>query len=157
MCPEPPFPKYPQDPWDDAMFFIDNLGDLFDMHRPCGRSETSFLSGRGFHPSADVFETPDGLTITIEVPGMARDQIDITIEGNRLTVSGGRDFERESPDEETIRLERGFGSFRRTFEIFAGVDPESVTAKLDLGVLTIMVPGRRQRQVAEVETFGTFE
>jgi HSP20 family molecular chaperone IbpA len=157
MCPEPPNPKNPPDPWDDSIFFGDSLGDLFEAHRPWGRSEISFLAGRSFRPASDVFESPDGLVITLEVPGIPREKIDLKVEGNLLTISGSRDFERENPDDESVRLERGFGSFRRVFEIPIGTNPESITAVLDLGVLTITVPGHRERMIIEVETYGRFE
>ena len=95
--------------------------------------------------------------ITLEVPGIARDQIDISVEGNRLSISGSRDFVRDDPDEEFVRLERGFGSFKRVFEIPSGIDTQSVTATLDLGVLTILVPRQSGRREIPVESGGGFE
>ena len=157
MCALPPDPKDPRDPFGESMFFSDDLGDLFETHRPYGRSETGFLAGRSFHPAADIFESPLGLVITLEVPGMEREQIDIAVEGRRLTISGSRDFVREHPDEEYVRLERGFGSFRRVFEIPQDIDPQSVTAKLDLGVLTILIAKSGEPRSIPVETQGAFE
>ena len=150
--PDKPRPKPPSDPFGERMFFADELGELFDGHKPYGRSETGFLAGRSFKPAADIHETSDGLVICLEVPGMERDEIDLEITGNVLKVSGSRNFMREHPDEEYIRLERGFGSFERIFEIPGDTDPAKVTAHLERGVLAINVPRRVERRNIPVET-----
>jgi HSP20 family protein len=134
------------------MFFSDDLEDLFETHRPYGRSETGFLAGRSFRPAADVYESPEGLVISLDVPGLERDQVALKLEGRRMTVSGSREFQREHPDEEFVRLERGFGSFRRVFEIPSDVDADGISAKLDNGVLTITVPRRTEHRTIPVES-----
>jgi HSP20 family molecular chaperone IbpA len=145
MTPKNPSQKDPPDPFDNRMFFLEELGELFETHRPYGRSETGFLAGRSFRPAANIYETPDGITIAVDLPGIDRDDIDLKIDEGRLIVSGKRDFKRDDPDEEFVRLERGFGSFRRIFEIPGEVDRDRITARLEQGVLTITVPRLRQR------------
>jgi len=152
MATRDPDPKDPPDPFDERAFFAEELGDLFEAHRPYGRSETGFLAGRSFRPAANIHETADGLTITLDVPGIERDDVDLKIEGRRLIVSGARDFVRDHPDEEFVRLERGFGSFRRIFEIPGDLDHDRVSAVLDRGVLIITVPCRRRRREIIVGT-----
>jgi len=125
---------------------------MFETHRPYGRSETGFLAGRSFRPAANIYETSSGITITLDVPGISREDIDLKIEGNRLTVSGKRDFIRDHADEEFVRLERGFGSFKRIFEIPGDVDHDRVTAKLEQGVLMVDVPRRESRREIRVES-----
>ncbi len=142
MSAQTPDRKDPPDPFDDPLFPCEDIEDMFETHRPFGRSETGFLAGRSFHPTANIYESPDGLIITLEIPGIDRKDVDLKIEGNRLMVSGSRHFVRDHPDEKCIRIERGFGSFRRVFEIPADTDPDRITAKLDLGVLTIEIPMR---------------
>jgi HSP20 family protein len=148
MNPQNPGHKDPPDPFDEPMFLIEELDDMFESHRPFGRSEVGFLAGRNFRPAANVHETEDGLVITMDVPGLEQDDVDIKIEGRTLFIFGKRDFVRNKPDEEFVRLERGFGSFRRAFEVPADVDQDNVAAKLDQGVLTIVVPLKRgQRRI----------
>jgi HSP20 family protein len=151
MCASPSDPKKPRGPFDVPVFLTDELGDLFEAHRPYGRSETGFLTGRSFHPAADVYETAEALMIVLEVPGMERDQIDIRLEGGRLVVAGSRGFVKSRADEEFVRLERGFGSFARAFEVPQDADTDAITAKLDLGVLTITIPRRNQSLTIQVE------
>ena len=140
MCPKPPDPKNPRDPLGNPFFSRDDLEDLFEGHFPYGRSETGFVAGRGFRPHTDLYEVEDGLVIEMDIPGVNREQVDIKVDGNRLIVYGSRDFVRERPGEEIIRLERGFGSFRRIFEIPADSDENNITARLESGVLVIKVP-----------------
>ncbi|HDS29864.1 MAG TPA: Hsp20/alpha crystallin family protein, partial [Firmicutes bacterium] len=83
--------------------------------------------------------------------GMERDQIDLKLEGRRLTVSGSRNFVKEHPDEAFVRLERGFGSFVRAFEIPPDADTDSISARLDLGILTITIPRAKQEITIPVE------
>jgi HSP20 family molecular chaperone IbpA len=141
--------KDPPNPFDEQSFFLEELGELFETHRPYGRSETGFLAGRSFRPAANIHESPDGIVITLDVPGIEREAIDLTVDGNRLIISGRRDFVRDDPHEEFIRLERGFGSFRRIFEIPGEIDHDSISAKLDKGVLRITVPhGHHKKEIA---------
>ncbi len=157
MCASKSDPKNPPKPHTDSTFLTDNLGDLFETHRRGGRSETGFLAGRGFNPAADIYESEDALNITLDVPGMVRDQIDLKIEGQRLTVSGSREFVRTHADEESVRLERGFGNFRRAFELPQDIDSEGVTARLEQGVLTVRIPRRSAGFTIEVEQAGADE
>jgi len=152
MPAKPPDPRDPKDTFDEPMFMPDGFDDLFETHRPYGRSETGFLAGRSFKPSANIYETSDGLVITLDVPGIERKHIDIKIEGRRLMVTGARNFTRDHPDEEFVRIERGFGSFKRVFEVFSDVDHDEVKARLDNGVLTITVPRRCDLREIPVES-----
>ena len=133
-------PFDPDDPFDDELYFVSDFRNLFGTPSSLRRVRNRIHGRTKFPSSRQHLESPDGLVISLEVPGIARNQIDLTVERNRLTISGSRDFIRESSDEEFVRLERGFGSFKRVFEIPSGIEPNSVTASLDLGVLTIRIP-----------------
>ena len=140
MADKPKNPKHSIDPFGDKMFFSDDLGDIFDSHHPYGRPETGFLAGRSFNPAVDIHECADGLLISLEVPGMRREEINLELNENVLTVTGSRNFKKDHEQEEHIRLERGFGSFRRMFEVPGDINPSAVSAKLENGVLMITVP-----------------
>jgi len=137
------------------MFLPEGMDELFEAHRPYGRSETGFTAGRSIRPAANVYESPDGLVITLEVPGIDREGVELRLEGPRLIVSGRREFTREHSDEEFVRIERGFGSFKRAFEVPADADPEGISAKLERGVLTISVPCCRAVRKIQVESEET--
>lgn len=93
----------------------------------------------GWTPAVDILETADHYIVTAEVPGMSRDDLDIRVHDGRLTISGER-RERILQCEQFHRVERGHGSFSRTFHLPVPVDGERVTADLRDGVLTVTCP-----------------
>jgi HSP20 family protein len=93
----------------------------------------------GWTPAVDILETSEQYLVTAEVPGISRDDLDIRVHDGRLTISGVR-RERTQSCEQYHRVERGHGSFSRTFHLPVPVDGEQVTADLRDGVLTVTCP-----------------
>jgi HSP20 family protein len=92
-------------------------------------------------PAIDVYETDGAFIVTAEVPGLTREQVDLVFEATRLTLHGHRSDRATAGDVVRFhQVERGHGSFSRTFEFAAGIDVERVTADLADGVLTITLP-----------------
>ena len=92
-------------------------------------------------PSIDVYETPETYVITVEVPGLAREQIELAVEDMRLTVRGRRLETPQSGEPVHFHLiERGHGAFARSFEFPQKVAVDEVKADLAQGVLTITLP-----------------
>lgn len=93
----------------------------------------------GWMPPVDLHETPDEYVITAEVPGLAREDVEIQVNEGQLTLSGTR-RERTSACEQYHRIERGHGAFTRTFHLPLPVDAARVTADLRDGILTVSCP-----------------
>ena len=93
----------------------------------------------GWTPAVDILETTDQYIVVAEVPGMSRDELDISVHEGRLTIAGER-RERTPQCEQYHRVERGHGSFSRTFHLPVAVDGDRVTADLRNGVLTVTCP-----------------
>ena len=92
-------------------------------------------------PPIDVYETDDRYVITAEVPGISREQVDLAVQDNRLTIRGSRSGEvPESRTRHYHQVERGHGSFVRTFEFADAVNEAGITADLRNGVLTVTLP-----------------
>jgi HSP20 family protein len=103
-------------------------------------------------PPIDVYETDGTYVITAEVPGLAREQVDVAVEDSRLTIQGRREAHPRTADAVHFhQVERGHGSFRRTFEFTEKIDAEQVTADLTDGVLTISVPKLAQPPARRIE------
>ncbi len=115
--------------------FEDAFGDLFS---PVVRGEE--VSNRNWLPAVDVAETPDALTLYAELPGLAREDVDITIENNLLTVRGERRFEKDIKEENFHRVERAYGTFSRSFTLPSNVKSDGVEATFKDGVLSIRIP-----------------
>ncbi len=93
----------------------------------------------GWSPPVDLHETEEHYILTAEVPGLERDDLSIQMHDGRLTLAGVRP-EEASPCEQFHRVERGRGSFSRTFQLPVAVDAERITADLRDGVLTVTCP-----------------
>lgn len=108
-------------------------------------------STRTWMPAVDIRETPEALVVYAEVPGLSKEDIQITLENNLLTLSGERRFEKDTKQEDWHRIERSYGTFSRSFSLPANVAVEKVDATFKDGVLTIMIPkaeSARPRKIA---------
>jgi len=114
----------------------DPLRDLLAIQQRLDR----FAPGpAGWNPPVDLHETPDNYVVTAELPGLSREDVEIHLHDGRLTLSGSR-RERGDPCEQYHRVERGHGSFRRTFQLPIPVDADHIVADLRDGVLTVICP-----------------
>ncbi len=104
-----------------------------------------------FAPAFEIKETKEGYTFKADVPGVLDRDIDVTRTGNRLTVSGKRESEREDKGETYYAMERSYGSFTRTFTLPDGTDGEHIRADLKDGVLTVVVPKLPEAQPQKIE------
>jgi len=93
-----------------------------------------------FNPAFEVKENKDSFLFKADVPGMKEPDIEVKLVGDRLTISGKREAEREDKDETFYTYERSYGSFMRTFTLPAGIDADHVHAELKDGVLCVVVP-----------------
>ena len=101
-------------------------------------------------PHFEVRENGNAIKILADVPGIRREDLDVSLHGNRLVVSGRREAEERHKDENIHAWERQYGEFTRTFTLPDNVDPDHVTSELRDGVLTIVLPiraGSRSRKI----------
>ena len=96
-------------------------------------------------PPVDIYET-DGhdLVVKAELPDMAREDIEVTVEQNTLILRGTRKLPEGIKDEQVRRIERSYGEFNRAFTLPNTVDPTKVSAEYKNGVLTVKLPYREE-------------
>jgi HSP20 family protein len=116
-------------------------GAFNDMLRPF---EAEGVSDRAWAPAVDIRETDDDVTLLVDLPGMKKEDVDVTLENNVLTVSGERKFDREESNDNYHRIERSYGSFTRSFTLNQNVHTDKVDANFKDGVLTISLPKEEQ-------------
>ncbi len=104
-----------------------------------------------FAPALDVEETEDGFTLVIELPGVAAEDVDITLEENVLTISGERSFYADKEPEGFRRVERSFGRFHRAVRLPDRVAADKVEANYTDGLLTITVPKAEEAKPRRIE------
>ncbi|HHY94927.1 MAG TPA: Hsp20/alpha crystallin family protein [Firmicutes bacterium] len=93
-----------------------------------------------WEPSVDVYETDRDVVVTAEVPGMRPEDLNVNVRHNVLTIAGRTSEERDEETASYHRRERRWGSFHRSFELPAEVDPERTTAEYRRGVLEVHLP-----------------
>lgn len=104
-----------------------------------------------FAPPLDVEETEDGFTLVVELPGVAAEDVDITLEENVLTISGERTFYADKDADGFRRVERSFGRFHRAVRLPDRVDADRVEAGYRDGLLTISVPKAEEAKPRRIE------
>jgi HSP20 family protein len=127
-------------------------------HEPFSRLLNNFfndlqgeeVSNRGWMPPVDIQETEDAYQLHAELPGLTRDDINITLENNVLRLSGERKFEKEAKKDSYHRIERTYGAFTRAFTLPHQVEAEGVQATFENGVLTITVPKAEQAKPRKI-------
>lgn len=122
------------DPFRDLSVLQDRINRMFN-EQTRATEETS----RTWAPVVDILETEGDLVVRAEIPGMSRDDIEIEITSESLTIKGERKFDEESKDK-FLRVERPYGPFQRSFSIGVPVDASKVKATYKEGVLEIVIP-----------------
>jgi HSP20 family protein len=112
--------------------------------------ETSFW-GRGRWPVIDIAEKEDKFVVEAEIPGCKADDIDISVCGNMLIISGEKKQEEEKKEKGYYHLERSYGSFRRELNLTSDVNPDKIEAVCKDGVLTIHLPKTEKAKAIKVK------
>jgi HSP20 family protein len=124
------------------------LGRVFGSSMPMLENGATRIEG--WIPPIDVSETDDEILIRSELPGIAARDLEITITGSTLTISGKKEEKEETEQEDFYRCERRFGAFRRVVDLPESADQERISADSDNGVVTIHVakkPGQRAKRI----------
>jgi HSP20 family protein len=101
-------------------------------------------------PAMDVTETNTEIEVTAELPGLEEKDVQINLADNVLTIRGEKKSERDEKTKDYRVVERNYGSFYRTMELPAGVDPDKIKASIAKGVLKVVVPKPAPAQVKTI-------
>ena len=105
----------------------------------------------GWTPAVDIYEDKDTFTVKAELPGMKREEIEISYHDGALTISGERKFEEKPNDTETYRSERFFGRFHRTLTLPKSVQSEKAKATYKDGILIVVLPKTEESKPKQIE------
>ena len=131
-----------------------------DFNRVQRELERNFFGRRGvpakapvadFSPAIDIHEEKDALVVSAELPGVKREEIEISLDGDVLTLKGERKLEKDEQTKKYHRVERSYGSFVRYFQLPTTVDAEKIEAKLADGVLTLRLPKKEALKPKKIE------
>ncbi|HJP31482.1 MAG TPA: Hsp20/alpha crystallin family protein [Candidatus Latescibacteria bacterium] len=135
--------------------------NIFDLGRDADRLFDSFWGngGRGgdttgtaaWRPSVDIAENKDEYVVTADLPGISRDDLEVTVDDGRLTIRGERRQNAGSDDGPARHVERTYGSSTRSFDLPTAVESEGIGAAYRDGVLTVTVPKAEAAKPRQIE------
>ncbi len=146
--------KKRQDRWMDPFRELEHIqqqmNQLFDfsLSRPFG--DATLLGGQ-WAPAVDVYDSADNILIKADLPGLNKDDIDVTVESDQLILKGEKKKENEIEEDNYYKTERFTGSFFRTIPLPAEVEAEKVDAKFSDGVLTLNLPKREEAKPKRIK------
>jgi HSP20 family protein len=130
--------------------------DPFELMSPW-LTGTGRQAASAFIPAFEVKETKDAFIFKADLPGVDEKDIEVTLTGDRIVVSGKRESEKREESDRFYAFERGFGSFSRAFTLPEGVDGDNVQAELKSGVLTLRLAKRPEVQPRRIQVSSSGE
>lgn len=104
-----------------------------------------------FMPNVDISETEKSFEVSVALPGVNKDDINVDLENGRLTVSGERKFENEENRKNFHRVESSFGEFSRSFQLPDTIDEDSIVAKYQDGILNITIDKSEEKVKKQIK------
>jgi HSP20 family protein len=132
---------------------LDNIQDevnrvfdsFFDARAYAGRT-----AERGWDPEVDIVEDKDKVVVNVDLPGIEKEDIKVSVHDNTLTIKGERKAEKEEKDKNYHRVERVYGTFCRSFSLPSMVDGQKIKAAYKNGVLSIDLPKAEEVKPKEI-------
>ncbi len=136
------------------------MRDMFEMQRDLNRAFSEFFGQPGtavdtwerdWVPAVDVFEKDNEINLKAELPGLTKDDVDISIENNTLTISGEKKRESEVKDDNYHRVERSYGRFQRSFTLPQTIDAKNVKASFKDGILSVKLGKKEEAKPKKID------
>ncbi len=138
------------DPFRELRSLQDEMTRLF-AGGGLGREE--MLNG-AWSPKVDIFENKDHLILEAELPGMNREDFELSFENNVISLKGERKFEKKTEGDNYHRVERSYGEFTRSFTLPQTVTADGATAEFKNGMLRVSLPKREDTKARKIEITG---
>jgi HSP20 family protein len=141
------------DPFRDLRSLQEEVNRLFTGGMPRTFDEEGIARG-AWSPSVDIYENKEQIVLEAELPGMKREDFDLSVENNVITLRGQRQFEKNDESDNYHRVERAYGSFTRSFTLPNTVTAEGANAEYKNGVLRVTLPKREETKARRIEVKG---
>ena len=137
------------DPFRELLTLQEKLDKMYrDIERT--RSEEDFVSS-AWTPPVDIFELGEKFVLKIEIPEVDKESIDIKINDNELTIRGERKLEPGIEPDSYHRMERGYGTFTRSFSLTKTIDSTKIKAAIKDGILRIELPKKEEVKPKQIK------
>lgn len=135
--------------------------DLWNMQREMNRLFDNFLQGgvqddgtfglSNWTPAVDIVERENEFEVKVELPGVRKEDVKITLESSVLTIRGEKKQEKEEKEDSFHRVERSYGAFQRSFTLPTSVKSEKIDASYRDGILVIALPKAEEAKPKQIE------
>jgi HSP20 family protein len=132
--------------WKEFNALSNRFNRLFDQTR---EDNADYLGA--WSPAVDIYDKGNEVVIHAEIPGMKKDDIDVRVENNVLTIRGKKERQEEVKEEGYFRTERSYGMFSRSFSLPSTVDVTKIGAEYKDGVLTLSVPKAEEAKPRQID------
>ncbi len=146
--------------WKSAQELPTFPSEILGMQKEINRMFENFFRGdrddldlmaTSWRPAVDIVENDDDYVAKVEIPGVKKEDVKITMENNILTIRGEKAQEKKEKDSNYHRVERYYGSFRRSFELPGSVKSDKIDVEYKDGILTIRMPKEETAKTKQIE------
>ncbi|MBF0571715.1 MAG: Hsp20/alpha crystallin family protein [Candidatus Omnitrophica bacterium] len=138
-------------PFSDLENLQREMNRLFDfLPSRHGYDDTSLLGGQ-WAPAVDIYDSKDSLVVKADLPGLTKDDIEVSIQENILTISGEKKQESKVNENDYLRTERFYGSFHRAISLPTEVERGKVQANFKDGVLELTLPKKEETKPLQIK------
>src|ERR671916_490891 len=141
------------DPFRELRSLQDEVNRLFSSNLSRSFGDEGIARG-AWMPNVDIYENKDQIVLEAELPGMNREDFDLSVENNIITLRGERRFEKKDDGDNYHRVERAYGTFTRSFTLPQTVSVEGATAEYKNGVLRVVLHKREEVKARRIEIAG---
>lgn len=138
------------DPFHEMEKLQDALNQAFDTSLLNWGGSRAGLLDRAWGPAVDIYESKDNVVVRADIPGMRKEDIEVTIQDNTLAIKGERKVFEEKKDQDNLRVERAYGAFSRAFTLPTSVDSSKVKAVYKDGVLELTIPKQEEAKPKQI-------
>ena len=136
------------DPFRDLVRVRDEIGSWFESTLEKEREERKSAV---WAPSVDVKETDKEVIVKADLPGIKKEDIEVSVDKDQLIIKGERKMEKEEKEKDYVRVERSYGSFYRSFNIGVPIKEDEIKASYKNGVLEISIPKEEIKKPKKIE------
>jgi HSP20 family protein len=136
------------DPFSDLVQLRDEIGRWFGGTEREGKLEKKAAV---WAPEVDIKETEKEIIVKADLPGMKKEDIEVSLDNDLLVIKGERKFEKEEKEKDYVRVERSYGSFYRSFNLGVPVKENEIKASYKEGVLEVVIPKAEIKKAKKVE------
>ena len=139
------------DPLRDFGSLQERINRLFDDTLSRVSEGDEDMAKGAWAPAVDIHEAADGYTVTADLPGVKKEDIDVDLKDGTLTIKGEKKLEEKTPKENYIRIERSYGKFVRSFVLPNNVDPDKIKAAYKDGSLELHIPKKEEAKPKQIK------